>query len=82
MPSPEWAVIPILGWVYVAGGEYLCQSHCDRAEEACLTPALSAVEAAGDPNTVKPPAIRAITSNDSGGFYRHEDARHPTKIGT
>jgi hypothetical protein len=65
MPSPEWAVIPILGWVYVAGREYLCQSHCDREEEACLAPALSAVEAANDPNTVKPPAIRAITSRTS-----------------
>ena len=69
MPNPEWAVIPVLGWVYVPGREYLCQSHCDCAQEACLAPSLSAIEAADDPNTVKPPAIRAITSNESGGFY-------------
>jgi len=35
MPAPEWAVIPGFGWVYVPGREYLCQSHCDREEEAC-----------------------------------------------
>jgi hypothetical protein len=35
MPNVEWAVIPILGWIYVPGRQYLCQSHCDRAQEAC-----------------------------------------------
>jgi len=65
MPNVEWAVVPILGWVYVAGGEFLCQSHCDGAEEACLglqPSESSAIEAADDSNTVKPPAIPAITS--------------------
>jgi hypothetical protein len=35
MPNVEWAVVPGLGWIYVPGREYLCQSHCDRAEQAC-----------------------------------------------
>ena len=48
MPNPQWAVIPVIGWIYVPGSEYLCQSHCDRAEAACWlhSPDPSAVEAA------------------------------------
>ena len=48
MPNVGWAVIPILGWIYVPGREYLCQSHCDNAEEDCwLQPSgPSTVEAA------------------------------------
>jgi hypothetical protein len=50
MPNVEWAVIPIVGWIYVPGREYLCQSHCDQAEQDCwLQPsAPSTVEAAHD----------------------------------
>ena len=49
MPNVEWAVVPGLGWIYVAGGEYLCQSHCDRAEDDCWRQPSdpSATEAAG-----------------------------------
>jgi hypothetical protein len=36
MPVVEWAVVPVVGWIYVAGGEFLCQSHCEHEEEACL----------------------------------------------
>ena len=43
MPNVEWAVIPGFGWVYVPGSEYLCQSHCDRAEDACLASAVGTV---------------------------------------
>jgi len=59
MPNVEWAVIPILGWIYVPGRQYLCQSHCDRMEEACwLQPSTpSAIEATDGPNTVKPAEI-------------------------
>jgi hypothetical protein len=36
MPNPSWAVIPILGWIYVPGREYLCKSHCENVRDACL----------------------------------------------
>ena len=35
MPNPGWAVIPVLGWIYVPGREQLCQSHCRNVKEAC-----------------------------------------------
>jgi hypothetical protein len=35
MPNPVWAVIPVLGWIYVPGREYLCQSHCESIQEDC-----------------------------------------------